>query len=74
MMSDGTTKAIVYNEDVHYMDDEGLWQDIDNTLYTSDSIKSNGDAFLDSFSYQTKKSIRHSNYKLCFEYVFLCST
>ena len=56
MMSDGTTKAIIYNEDVHYMDDEGLWQDIDNTLYTSDSDKSNGDELLEYDGYETQKN------------------
>ena len=56
MMSDGTTKAIVYNEDVHYMDDEGLWQDIDNTLYSSDSNKSNGEELLEYDGYETQKN------------------
>lgn len=56
MMSDGTTKAIVYNEDIHYMDDEGLWQDIDNTLYTSNSDKSNDDELLEYDGYETQKN------------------
>ncbi|MDD2627856.1 MAG: DNRLRE domain-containing protein, partial [Clostridia bacterium] len=31
-MSDGSTKHVVYNEAVHYLDSKNKWQDIDNTV------------------------------------------
>lgn len=34
-MSDGTTKAIVYRENVHYMDNNKMWQEINNDLVES---------------------------------------
>lgn len=34
-MSDGTTKAAIYNEPVLYKDNNGEWQDIDNSLQIS---------------------------------------
>ena len=39
LMSDGSFMLAAYNEPVHYKDDEGVWQDIDNTLsLESDTI------------------------------------
>ncbi len=38
-LSDGTDVAIVYQEPVHYMDDSGIYQDIDNTLELVDREK-----------------------------------
>lgn len=35
-MSDGTIKAAVYKDPVLYQDSAGKWQEIDNTLETSD--------------------------------------
>lgn len=35
-MSDGSFMAVSYGTPVHYMDDDGTWQDIDNTLSLSD--------------------------------------
>jgi len=32
LMNDGSYMLAAYNEPVHYKDEEGLWQDIDNTL------------------------------------------
>ena len=32
LLSDGTTKAVVYPTPVHYLNDSGEWADIDNTL------------------------------------------
>ena len=32
LYSDGTVRCAVYEQDVHYLDENGLWQDIDNTL------------------------------------------
>ena len=34
-MSDGSFMAVSYGTPVHYMDDDGTWQDIDNTLSLS---------------------------------------
>lgn len=31
-MSDGSYTAVQYDTAVHYLDDSGAWQDIDNTL------------------------------------------
>ncbi len=31
-MSDGSYLAVAYGEPVHYQDEEGAWQDIDNAL------------------------------------------
>lgn len=36
-MSDGTIKAAVYKDPVLYQDSAGKWQEIDNTLETSDN-------------------------------------
>ena len=33
-MKDGTYRAVVYDTPVHYLDDEGNWQEYDNTLHT----------------------------------------
>ena len=35
-MKDGTYRAVVYDTPVHYLDDEGNWQEYDNTLHTID--------------------------------------
>lgn len=36
--------AAMYNEPVHYQDDAGSWQDIDNTLLQSTTARSADDA------------------------------
>ena len=36
-MDDGTYTAITYDEPVHYEDDNGEWQDIDNSLYYNEN-------------------------------------
>ena len=33
-MKDATYRAVVYDTPVHYLDDEGNWQEYDNTLHT----------------------------------------
>lgn len=38
-MSDGTIKAAVYKDPVLYQDSAGKWQEIDNTLETSDNTE-----------------------------------
>ena len=43
-LSDGTYVAAQYNAPVHYLDAEGKWQDIDNTLTDSGSDISTNDA------------------------------
>ena len=35
-MKDGSYRAVVYDTPVHYLDDEGDWQEYDNTLHTID--------------------------------------
>ena len=35
-MKDGSYRAVVYDTPVHYLDDEGNWQEYDNTLHTID--------------------------------------
>ena len=35
LLSDRTSRAVVYPYDVHYLDENGKWQDIDNTLTLS---------------------------------------
>ena len=35
-MKDGTYRAVVYDTPVHYLDDEGNWQEYDNTLHIID--------------------------------------
>jgi len=36
-MSDGTFLAASYDQPIHYKDDLGLWQDIDNTLSVTEA-------------------------------------
>jgi len=43
-LSDGTYVAAQYNTPVHYLDDDGKWQDIDNTLTDSGSGITTSDA------------------------------
>ena len=33
-MTDGSYKAVIYDTPVHYLDEDGLWQEYDNTLHT----------------------------------------
>ena len=40
-MKDGSYRAVVYDTPVHYLDDDGNWQEYDNTLHT---IGRSGDA------------------------------
>ncbi len=35
-MKDGSYRAVIYDTPVHYLDDEGNWQEYDNTLHTID--------------------------------------
>lgn len=35
-MKDGSYRVVVYDTPVHYLDDEGNWQEYDNTLHTID--------------------------------------
>ena len=35
LLSDGTSRAVVYSEPVHYLNDDGKWIDIDNSLSLS---------------------------------------
>ena len=33
-MTDGSYKAVIYDTPVHYLDENGIWQEYDNTLHT----------------------------------------
>ncbi|MBQ9117483.1 MAG: hypothetical protein IJY04_10715 [Clostridia bacterium] len=44
LMSDGSYTMAVYAQNVHYMDENGEWQDIDNTLSDSGSVYANKNA------------------------------
>ncbi len=46
LMPDGTYKAVTYDAPVHRMDENGVWQDIDNTM--SESNVKNKQAFITS--------------------------
>ena len=39
-MSDGSYYVAMYNNAVHYQDENGVWQDIDNTLFESSASDS----------------------------------
>ena len=50
-LSDGTTKAVVYSQAVHYKDEDGKWVDIDNALTLNGS----------EYSSNNKQSIKFAN-------------
>ena len=50
-LSDGTTKAVVYSQAVHYKDADGKWVDIDNALTLNGS----------EYSSSNKQSIKFAN-------------
>ena len=43
-LQDGTYYLAQYDTDVHYLDDDGVWQDIDNTLFANANQVSTNDA------------------------------
>ena len=49
LMSDGTVSLVQYETDVHYQDDAGEWQEIDNSLGDEDASDSS-----DASGYSTK--------------------
>ncbi|MBQ9911686.1 MAG: hypothetical protein IJM49_01510, partial [Firmicutes bacterium] len=49
-LTDGTFLSVSYYEPIHYLDSEGNWQDIDNSLYLDKDGK----------SYSTKENGGHS--------------
>ena len=53
-MSDGTIKAAMYNDPVLYKDETGKWQEIDNSLDSSDEVSN--DEASDFNGYETKKN------------------
>lgn len=53
-MSDGTIKAAMYNDPVLYKDGTGKWQEIDNSLDSSDEVSN--DEASDFNGYETKKN------------------
>ena len=53
-MSDGTVKAAMYNDPVLYKDETGKWQEIDNSLDSSDEVSN--DEASDFNGYETKKN------------------
>lgn len=53
-MSDGTVKAAMYNDPVLYMDGTGKWQEIDNSLDSSNEVSN--DEASDFNGYETKKN------------------
>ena len=53
-MSDGTVKAAIYNDPVLYKDETGKWQEIDNSLDSSDEVSN--DEASDFNGYETKKN------------------
>ena len=42
--SDGTVRVVQYGEPVHYLDASGAWQDMDNTLISSEDVFSTADS------------------------------
>ncbi len=64
-MSDGTYTAVVYNEQVHYENEEGLFEDIDNRLeyskaddqYDFSGYENRSNAFKVRFSENTERGI-----------------
>ena len=53
-MSDGTVKAAMYNDPVLYKDETGKWQEIDNSLDSSNEVSN--DEASDFNGYETKKN------------------
>ena len=47
-LDDGTFWTAVYDSPVHYLDDDGEWQDIDNTLIPSNGFDAPEDEVMDS--------------------------
>lgn len=59
LLSDDTYIAVSYSEAVHIKDDDGIWQEIDNTLVydnESKSYKTNGKGFTAEFQIQNSKA------------------
>lgn len=79
MMSDGTIKAAIYKDAVHYQDENGTWQDINNTLVSSDSendediLETKNNKFKVKFAKNSKHkklvSIKTKDYSLDFSLV-----
>ena len=60
-LADGTYEAVVYGEPVHMMGEDGVWEDIDNGLYLTQTTKASGYAtndnrviFAQSFSFDNE--------------------
>ncbi|MBR5796046.1 MAG: DNRLRE domain-containing protein, partial [Erysipelotrichaceae bacterium] len=62
VMNDGTTQAVVYETQVHELDDSGVYQEIDNTLSDNNNIEfenTKNDKWKVKFSKEAKKTLVH---------------
>ena len=69
-LSDGTSKAVVYSQPVHYKDTDGNWVDIDNALNLNDSQYSTSNKSEIKFANKSGSngliSIKDGDYKIDF--------
>ncbi len=69
-LSDGTTKAVVYSQAVHYLDENGNWIDIDNALTLNGSEYSSNNKQTVKFANKSGSnglvSIKDGDYKIDF--------
>ena len=69
-LSDGTTKAVVYSQAVHYLDENGAWIDIDNALTLNGSEYTTNNKTKIKFANKSDSnglvSIRNGKYKIDF--------
>ncbi|MBR5139715.1 MAG: DNRLRE domain-containing protein, partial [Clostridia bacterium] len=70
LLSDGTSRAVVYSQSVHYRDDDGKWTHIDNTLTESGSEYSTDNKTKIKFANKSGSSglvsINNGSYKIEF--------
>jgi len=70
LLSDGTTKAVVYSSPVHYLDKNGEWADIDNTLSLISNEYTANNKFEIKFAKKSGSSnllsIKDGEYKITF--------
>ena len=70
LLSDGTTKAVVYSSPVHYLNENGEWTDIDNTLSLISNEYTANNKFEIKFAKKSGSSnllsIKDGEYKITF--------
>ena len=70
LLSDGTTKAVVYSSPVHYLNENGEWADIDNTLSLISNEYTANNKFEIKFAKKSGSSnllsIKDGEYKITF--------